>query len=266
MSSEQHARVHQDPFTLRDLAYIVERALLIFSIALLILLLWNVFVDSTFVHLTDVLYTVLWVAFLIEFVLKLLTAKNKWNYLKRDFLVIFIILFPFLRPLRLFPFSRFGILVFAEQANHRFPAFRRYRIFEILLFSIVLVILSADLFLMFEKTPDSLFKNFADALWFSVVTVATVGYGDVYPKTPNGRALAVLLIIFGVSIFGIVTASISSYLVEMDIKDERKNEEKKIEDLQREEKEMENKLELMYEKESYIQNKLDEISKRFENA
>ncbi len=266
MSSEQGLTASHDSFKLQDLVSIVDRALLIFSIGLLVFLLWDFLVDTTFNFLSGVLYLLLWIAFLIEYVLRVLSAPNKWSYIKRNFLVLFIIAFPFLRPLRLFPLSRFGLLVFVEQADDRFPVFKKYRIIEILLVSLVLVVLSADLFLIFEKTPDTLFRNFADALWFSVVTVATVGYGDVYPKTPQGRALAVLLIIFGVSIFGIVTASISSYLVEQDIKDDRKHEEEKIQTLMNEERELESKIEKMYEKETFIQSKLEEISKRFENA
>ncbi len=263
MAAEKELSPWHSHLKINDLAQIIDRSLLIFSLALLVFIIWDFFVDKTFVKLTEILYVGLWVAFLIEFVLRILLSVDKPAYLRKHFFIVFIIIFPFLRPLRLFPLSRFGLLIFAEQVNDRFPAFRRYRIFEIILVSVVLVILSADLFLMFETTSDSLFKSFADALWFSVVTVATVGYGDVYPKTPQGRILAVLLIIFGVSIFGIVTASISSYLVEQDIKDERRSEEQKIQELVAEEKQMESKLEKMYQEETFIQSKLEEISKRF---
>jgi voltage-gated potassium channel len=266
MPSEQSLSYGHRPLTLHDGIQIIDRTLLIFALALLAFILWDFFIDTTFVQVSQILYVVLWVSFILEYLLRVVAADKKWEYIKRNFFVLFIILFPFLRPLRLFPLSRFGLLVFAEQINDRFPGFRRFRILEILLVSTVLVILSADLFLLFERTPDTLFKTFNDALWFSVVTVATVGYGDVFPKTPQGRTLAVLLIVFGVSIFGIVTASISSYLVEQDIKDERKIEEHKIQELVEEEKAIESKLEAMYQKESYIQGKLEEINKRFQNS
>ncbi|MDQ3098801.1 MAG: ion channel [bacterium] len=266
MDSEQSLSPGHHSFTLQDGIRIVDRILLIFSLVLLVFILWDFFIDKTFVLITQILYVTLWLTFMLEFILRVLAADNKWQYIRGNLFVLFIILFPFLRPFRLFPLSRFGLLVIAEQVNERFPGFRRFRILEILLVSVVLVILSADLFLLFEKTPDSLFKTFNDALWFSVVTVATVGYGDVYPKTPQGRVLAVILIVFGVSIFGIVTASISSYLVEQDIKDERKIEENKIQELVEEEKAIESKLDQMYEKESFIESKLAEISKRFDQS
>jgi voltage-gated potassium channel len=207
------------------------------------------------------LYFFLWIVFIIEFAVKFFVSKNKVSYLTREFFVVFIILFPFLRPLQLFPLSRWGLLIFAEEVNDNFPAFRKYRIMEILLVSVVLVILSADLFLLYEKTPDTLYKNFADALWFSIVTVATVGYGDIYPKTPVGRVLAVFLIIFGVSVFGIVTASISSYMVEKDTRKERAEEHEQIGALTEEEKKIEQKLAEMFAKEGIIEQKIEELHK-----
>jgi voltage-gated potassium channel len=208
------------------------------------------------------LYTVLWILFLIEFVTKFYFAKSKINFIKEDFFVILIIIFPFLRPLRVFSLSRMSMLIFAEQANDRFPIFRKIRILEILLFSIILVVLSADLFLKFETTSDSLYKNFGDALWFSMVTVATVGYGDIFPKTPQGRLLAGLLILFGVSIFGLVTASISSYLVEKDIQHEREQDKEEYSTLFNEEKALEHKMENLIEQEERLNSKLIEIEKK----
>jgi voltage-gated potassium channel len=232
---------------LQDMSLISDRALLSLSILLLSLLILPMFGISQFSFVVPYLYSFLWIAFIVEFGIKLYMSKRKWNYISREFFVFFIILFPFLRPLRLFPLSRWGLLIFAEEVNDHFPMFRKYRILEILLISIVLVVLSADLFLLVEKTPDTLFKNFADAVWFSMVTVATVGYGDIYPKTSFGRVLAGFLIFFGVSVFGIITASISSYLVELDTRKERQEEMDKIGELER--------------KEDMIAQKIDELHK-----
>jgi voltage-gated potassium channel len=55
--------------------------------------------------------------------------------------------------------------------------------------------------------------SFGDALWWSATTIATVGYGDIYPATAVGRAIAVLTTIVGVSTFGVVTAKLASVLV-----------------------------------------------------
>jgi voltage-gated potassium channel len=55
-------------------------------------------------------------------------------------------------------------------------------------------------------------KNFSEALWWSLVTVTTVGYGDVTPKTPEGRAVAALLMVVGISVFGYVAGFMAALL------------------------------------------------------
>ena len=52
-----------------------------------------------------------------------------------------------------------------------------------------------------------------DALWWGVVTLSTVGYGDVYPVTPEGKLFASALMILGIGLFGAITATMASYLV-----------------------------------------------------
>jgi len=56
--------------------------------------------------------------------------------------------------------------------------------------------------------------NFADALWWSFVTITTVGYGDFTPITLTGRLVAVSLMIGGITIIGVITASFASWIVE----------------------------------------------------
>jgi voltage-gated potassium channel len=261
LSSQKH-----DVLSIKDLLRICDHTLVLLSLLLLGLLITHLFIPDFFSYLISPLYFFLWIAFILEFGLKFYLSHDRLGYLRREFFVVFIIIFPFLRPLQLFPLSRWGLLMFAEEVSDHFPAIRKYRILEILLISVELVILSADIFLLVERTPDTLFKNFADALWFSIVTVATVGYGDVFPKTPIGRMLAVLLIIFGVSVFGIVTASISSYLVERETRREREEEHEKINALAEEEHLIEKEVAQLLVKEGVIQQKIEEIHSRMHTS
>jgi voltage-gated potassium channel len=57
-------------------------------------------------------------------------------------------------------------------------------------------------------------QTFMDALWWSVATITTVGYGDVYPITPGGRSVAVFLMLTGISLFGVLAARIAAFFVE----------------------------------------------------
>ena len=61
--------------------------------------------------------------------------------------------------------------------------------------------------------PNSQVKTPADALWWAVVTVTTVGYGDVYPVTGLGRILATGMIICGVALVGTITASFAGWVI-----------------------------------------------------
>lgn len=56
--------------------------------------------------------------------------------------------------------------------------------------------------------------SFGKALWWSITTVTTVGYGDLYPVTSTGRVIAALLMVGGISLIGVVTASLASWIVQ----------------------------------------------------
>jgi len=61
---------------------------------------------------------------------------------------------------------------------------------------------------------DTNIHNWNDALWYSMATVMTVGYGDLVPVTPQGRIAGVLLMIVGISLFSWVTATLASFLMQ----------------------------------------------------
>jgi voltage-gated potassium channel len=56
--------------------------------------------------------------------------------------------------------------------------------------------------------------DFGQGLWWAVVTVTTVGYGDRYPVTPMGQGVAVVLMLAGIGLIGALTATVASYFVE----------------------------------------------------
>jgi voltage-gated potassium channel len=62
--------------------------------------------------------------------------------------------------------------------------------------------------------PGATINSFGKAVWWSVTTVTTVGYGDVYPVTNTGRVIAVLLMIGGISLVGVVTAALASWIIQ----------------------------------------------------
>ncbi len=74
----------------------------------------------------------------------------------------------------------------------------------------VVLLTASVLFFSVEYGVNPNMKNFFDALWLSVVTASTVGYGDVYPVTVEGRIVAMLLMIFGVASMGVIAGFVGS--------------------------------------------------------
>lgn len=81
------------------------------------------------------------------------------------------------------------------------------------LLALVLVIASSTAILHFENTPDSNIRTSDDALWWAFATITTVGYGDRYPVTMEGRMIAALLMTAGVGLFGAFSATLAAWFL-----------------------------------------------------
>lgn len=92
---------------------------------------------------------------------------------------------------------------------------------------LLIVVSSSLLILQVEDAAESNIKTASDALWWSISTLTTVGYGDRFPVTGEGRIIASLLMVFGLGVFSLVTASVASWMLSP--QDEKENA--KIEDL-----------------------------------
>lgn len=88
----------------------------------------------------------------------------------------------------------------------------------VLIFIVINLTAALVFYVEHRSNPDQ-FKSFEDALWWSLVTVATVGYGDIVPKTDLGRIFASLTILSGVILISMFTATISSVFVARKIKE-----------------------------------------------
>jgi voltage-gated potassium channel len=83
------------------------------------------------------------------------------------------------------------------------------------------VLMSGVLVYVIERGRNPHFHSVEDGLWWSVVTLTTVGYGDIYPMTRAGRVLAFFVLLLGIGVVGVVTGKIASALVERRIKEGR---------------------------------------------
>lgn len=91
--------------------------------------------------------------------------------------------------------------------------------------SFVLMVFSSIAILNCETAPESNIKTASDALWWSFVTITTVGYGDFYPTTLLGRIIAAALITAGVGLFGTFTAYVASSFLQQEEEEQEKRED-----------------------------------------
>jgi len=79
----------------------------------------------------------------------------------------------------------------------------------------MLVITTASIFVLFfeSQSPDANITTGGDSIWWSVVTITTVGYGDKYPVTTGGRLTAVFVMFSGVGIIGALASILASFLI-----------------------------------------------------
>src|SRR5262249_46063799 len=79
---------------------------------------------------------------------------------------------------------------------------------------LVLVTFGSVTILHVETDPQSNIRTPGDALWWSLATIATVGYGDKYPVTAEGRAVAIMLMMGGIGLFGTFTGYLATWFME----------------------------------------------------
>ncbi|MCM2257020.1 MAG: potassium channel family protein [Vicinamibacteria bacterium] len=84
-----------------------------------------------------------------------------------------------------------------------------------------ILVVGGALMLWIEKDKNPAFHNLEDGLWWALVTLTTIGYGDKYPITTLGHAVGAVVVVFGVGMVGVVTAKIATILVEDRIKEAR---------------------------------------------
>jgi voltage-gated potassium channel len=170
---------------------------------------------------------VIWALFAAEYGAKLYLAPDRWIYFKSpghlfDFAIVVL---PFLRPLRILRSVRGLRLLrglrlvsfFGSGIHHARAVLRKQGLRYVLLVAVVVIFVTAGLEVAFEAhARGATIHNYGDALWWAMSTVTTVGYGDKVPVTAAGRGVAVLLMLTGIALFGVITASVASYFVGLD--------------------------------------------------
>jgi len=152
-----------------------------------------------------------YLVFVADYAARLYLADPRFKWFIRNLLDLAIIVLPFLRPLRLL-----SLAVVIEVLQRAIGDNIRGKVMIYTALGVLVMIYAASLAILdLERDqPGTHIRNLGDAVWWSITTVTTVGYGDIYPVTGAGRLVAVALMIGGVSLLGIVTATLASWIVQ----------------------------------------------------
>jgi len=183
------------------------------AFAFLIAYSYPAFVIEVSISSQKVLETILWVswmAFVADLVFNLVKAPDRILYLKKHPLEILAVVLPFLRPLRLLRFVSFGALVF-EKVNLGKSVSISFKVISTALFLTYLA--GIEITLAERGNPDATIQNVGDGFWWAITTLTTVGYGDIYPTTTQGRFIAVGLMISGICVLGVISATMAAWFV-----------------------------------------------------
>ncbi len=154
---------------------------------------------------------VCWAVFVIDYLARIWLADDRWRWFWRHLMDLLIVVLPVLRPLRL---VRLVILMTVLQKAVG-DAIRGRVVVYAVAGAVMLVYVASLAVLQAERVdPHANITSFGQALWWSITTITTVGYGDEYPVTTTGRVIAGLLMIGGIGLLGTITATIASWIVQ----------------------------------------------------
>ena len=169
--------------------------------------------------------------FSIEYLLRIVVAKKRFKYIFSfygivDFLAVAPFFFPtkeiidlrFLRAFRIFRLFRALKLIRYSKAINRLTTAIDIVKEELVLFFVIILILifmvSAGIYFFENEAQPDIFKSIFHSMWWSIVTLTTVGYGDAYPITMGGKVFTFFVLIIGVGVVTIPAGLVGSALSE----------------------------------------------------
>ena len=209
---------------------LAKKELNLFNIIILVLYLYVLIslIVTTFFVLSDEVTVllnyvdnVICIIFLVDFAIRFKKANNKLVFMKWGWidLISSIPYIDFLRAgrvlrlirlIRVFRAFKATKLIFEHINSNK----KQSALTSVALISFLMIIFSSIAILQFEKDVNSNIKTAEDAIWWSYVTITTVGYGDKFPITTEGRIIGAVLMTMGVGIFGTFTALVSSWFIQ----------------------------------------------------
>ncbi|MEP7193714.1 MAG: potassium channel family protein [Actinomycetota bacterium] len=152
-----------------------------------------------------------WALFVVDYVARFALSRDQAAFVRGNLLDLAVVVLPLLRPLRLL-----RLVTLLSVLNRYAGGSLRGRVAVYVAGSTTLILFVASLAVLDAErgAKGATITTFGDALWWALTTVTTVGYGDLYPITAQGRFIAGGLMLAGIALLGIVTASLASWLLD----------------------------------------------------
>jgi voltage-gated potassium channel len=154
-----------------------------------------------------------WAILLVEYAVRLVLTPDRRGYLRRRWVEPATVIVPPLQGWHLVGIEKMSLVVREGELRVE-TVLKHHSLFRVLIAAAATLLLGAWLVLLFdENAKGSNIHTYPDALWWAIVTVTTVGYGDRYPVTEGGRLVATVLMLLGIGLIGVLTATVASVFI-----------------------------------------------------
>ena len=152
-----------------------------------------------------------WAIFALDYGIQMKLAPDNKKFFESNIFELLLVILPFFRPLR-----ALRALAFTAQAGirSRKALIRSLPIVMTGATILMIVIMGAAILDIERNAPGGNIKTPMDALWWGLVTVTTIGYGDKFPVTTEGRLVAGILIIFGIALISTLTGAFAAWILD----------------------------------------------------
>jgi voltage-gated potassium channel len=166
---------------------------------------WSATLFFDFILVSDII----WGIFIVDFLARFFMSHHKGTFLKKNVIELIALVLPMFRAFRMFRVViAIGFITRVAQSLQARIGIYLGLILPLLIFTCALGVYDAE-----HLVAAANIKDFGDAIWWAFVTVTTIGYGDFYPITFEGRAIAVLLMLSGLALVSVITVTFASWFL-----------------------------------------------------